>query len=36
VQKLAAGNWRENKPLLRGINVEGGQLVHPALQGMLG
>jgi alanine dehydrogenase len=34
VQKLASGTWRDNKPLLRGINVEGGKLVHPALQGM--
>jgi alanine dehydrogenase len=35
-QKLASGNWRDNQPLLRGINVEDGRLVHPALQGMLG
>lgn len=35
VQKLASGTWRDNKPLLRGINVEGGKLVHPALQGMV-
>jgi alanine dehydrogenase len=34
VQKLASGNWRDNRPLTRGINVEGGQLVHPALKAM--
>jgi alanine dehydrogenase len=36
VQRLAAGNeWREFAPLSGGINVDGGKLVHPALQGML-
>jgi alanine dehydrogenase len=35
VNGLAAGNWRDNPALMRGINVEGGQLVHPALQGMV-
>ena len=34
VSKLASGNWRDSQPLVRGINVEGGQVVHPALQGM--
>lgn len=34
VQKLATGQWRDNPALVRGINVEGGKLVHPALQGM--
>ena len=35
-QRLAAGNeWREHGPLRTGINVDGGKLVHPALQGML-
>ena len=34
VNKLASGNWRDNQPLVRGINVEGGKIVHPALQGM--
>ena len=34
VNKLASGNWRDNAALVRGINVEGGKLVHPALQGM--
>ncbi len=32
VNKLAAGgDWRANQALLRGINVEGGKIVHPAL-----
>lgn len=36
VQHLATGGaWREHAPLARGINVEAGKLVHPALQGML-
>lgn len=34
VNKLASGDWRGNEALVRGINVDGGQLVHPALQGM--
>jgi alanine dehydrogenase len=35
VNKLAGGNeWRNNQALVRGINVEAGKLVHPALQGM--
>ena len=35
VNKLASGDsWRQNVPLTRGINVEGGKIVHPALQGM--
>ncbi|MFK3648698.1 alanine dehydrogenase [Lysobacter enzymogenes] len=35
VNKLAAGSdWRSNPALVRGINVEGGKIVHPALQGM--
>jgi alanine dehydrogenase len=34
VQKLASGEWRDNEALVRGINVEGGKLVHPALQEM--
>jgi alanine dehydrogenase len=35
VNKLASGNdWRGNEALVRGINVEGGKLVHPALAGM--
>ncbi|HJW06621.1 MAG TPA: alanine dehydrogenase [Rhodanobacter sp.] len=36
VQRLAAGDeWRAFEPLKVGINVDGGKLVHPALQGML-
>lgn len=34
VNKLADGNWRSNEALVKGINVEGGKLVHPALQDM--
>jgi len=34
VNKLASGNWRDNQALVRGINVEGGKIVHPALQDM--
>jgi len=34
VSKLASGSWRDSQPLVRGINVEGGKVVHPALQGM--
>jgi alanine dehydrogenase len=34
VNKLASGDWRQNQALVRGINVEGGKLVHPALQDM--
>lgn len=34
VNKLASGDWRDNAALTRGINVEDGRLVHPALQGM--
>jgi len=34
VNKLASGNWRSNDALVRGINVEGGKIVHPALQDM--
>jgi len=35
VNRLASGNWRDHVPLARGINVEAGRLVHPALQGMV-
>ncbi|HET8899868.1 MAG TPA: alanine dehydrogenase [Rhodanobacteraceae bacterium] len=36
VQRLAAGaSWRDYAPLASGINVDGGKLVHPALQGMV-
>ncbi|MEJ2515223.1 MAG: alanine dehydrogenase [Gammaproteobacteria bacterium] len=29
--RLAAGNWRDVPSLVKGINVEGGKVVHPAL-----
>ncbi|MGO1540566.1 MAG: alanine dehydrogenase [Luteimonas sp.] len=35
VTTLAAGDWRSNPALVRGINVEAGKLVHPALKDML-
>lgn len=36
VQRLAGGSeWRQFEPLKAGINIDGGRLVHPALQGML-
>lgn len=36
VQRLAAGDdWRSHVPLARGINVEAGRLVHPALQDLV-
>jgi alanine dehydrogenase len=31
VGRLADGEWRDYPPLLKGINVEAGKLVHPAL-----
>ncbi len=34
VQKLATGTWRDSPALLRGINIEAGAIVHPALRGM--
>ena len=34
VSKLASGAWRDSLPLVRGNNVEAGELVHPALKGM--
>jgi alanine dehydrogenase len=34
VNKLASGDWRGNKSLMRGINIEGGKIVHPALLDM--
>jgi len=35
VSKLASGgDWRDSQALARGINVEDGKLVHPALKGM--
>ncbi|THD08790.1 alanine dehydrogenase [Metallibacterium scheffleri] len=36
VQRLAAdGDWRQFEPLRKGINVEAGKIVHPALQDMV-
>ncbi len=32
VQRLAGGGWRQFEPLRKGINVEAGKVVHPALQ----
>lgn len=34
VNRLAQGNWRDSQPLLRGVNIEAGKLVHPALQSL--
>jgi alanine dehydrogenase len=34
VMRLATGRWRDHEPLRRGINVEGGQIVHPALKNL--
>ncbi|TCT23231.1 alanine dehydrogenase [Thermomonas haemolytica] len=35
VNKLASGNdWRNNPALVKGINVEAGKIVHPALRDM--
>jgi len=35
VLRLAAGDWRGHPALAAGINVEGGRLIHPALQNLL-
>ncbi|MGB8634806.1 MAG: alanine dehydrogenase [Rhodanobacteraceae bacterium] len=36
VQRLAAGpDWRDYAPLVSGINVERGEVVHPALEGVV-
>jgi len=34
VNKLASGSWRDNAALVKGINIEAGKLVHPALLDM--
>ena len=34
VNKLASGQWRDNQALMRGINIENGKIVHPALASM--
>lgn len=35
VLQLAAPDWRQHAPLHRGINVQGGEVVHPALRATL-
>jgi alanine dehydrogenase len=30
--KMASGHWRDHPGLLKGINVEAGEIVHPALK----
>jgi alanine dehydrogenase len=32
VNQLAKDNWRDNLILTKGINVENGKIMHPALQ----
>jgi len=32
VSRLASGDWRADAELSRGINVDGGEIIHPALQ----
>jgi alanine dehydrogenase len=32
VSRLAGADWRQDEELRRGINVEGGEIVHPALK----
>ena len=32
VSRLASGDWRADAQLSRGINVDGGEIIHPALQ----
>jgi alanine dehydrogenase len=35
VQRLASDkHWRKLAPLAKGVNVENGKLIHPALKGM--
>ena len=34
VERLAKKNWRKDAILASGLNVDGGELVHPALKGM--
>ncbi len=34
VLKLTGANWREEQALSEGINVEGGEVVYPALRGL--
>ena len=35
VLKLADKNWRNNEALVKGINVEQGAVIHPALKSVL-
>ena len=35
VLKLADKNWRDNEALVKGINVERGEVIHPALKSVL-
>jgi alanine dehydrogenase len=35
VSRLAQPNWREDAELVRGINVEQGEIVHPALKDLV-
>jgi alanine dehydrogenase len=32
--QISQPNWREFEPLAQGINIEGGKVIHPALQGI--
>jgi len=32
VNQIARSDWKANLPLARGINIEAGQVVHPALK----
>jgi alanine dehydrogenase len=35
VQRLAGDKkWRHYTPLAKGVNIENGKIVHPALKGM--
>lgn len=35
VLKLAEKNWRQNEALVKGINVEQGKIIHPALKNVI-
>ena len=32
VHRIAGAGWKSNPPLARGINIEAGEIVHPALK----
>lgn len=36
LQRLLRPDWRDHAPLARGVNVDRGEIVHPALQGLDG